>query len=253
LELNWTTFILEIVNFLVLVWILKRFLYKPILDIVKQRRIVAEKILHDAEAAKGEAQALNQRYEERQADWEQERQQAREKLMQEIETERTHQMDALQLKLQEEQDKARAAESHRQVAIARAAEKMALKQAARFASRLLEQFSSLELEAHFLDSIVNELSQLPEESTAKLRDSWSKLPEHILIESAYPVNESQKNKLEISLSKLLGDSIPINYKQQADIVCGLRISIGAWILSTNIRDELSGFVELTNNLTMESS
>lgn len=253
MELNWTTFILEIVNFLILIWILKRFLYKPILDIVEQRRIVAEKILHDAEAAKCEAQALNQKYEERQAEWEQERQLAHEKLMQEIEEERIQQMNTLQLKLQEEQDKARTKESYRQANITRTAEKTALKQAARFASRLLERFSSPELEAHFLDSIVNELVQFPEESITRLRDSWSKLPEHILIESAYPINENQKNKLETSLSKLLGDSIPINYKQQVDILCGLRISIGAWILSTNIRDELTGFIELTNSLTMETS
>jgi F-type H+-transporting ATPase subunit b len=252
MELNWSTFILEIINFLILIWILKRFLYKPILNIVEQRRIAVEKVLHDAEVAKSEAQTLNQRYEERQANWEHERQLASEKLTQEIEEERARQMDALKSNLEKEQDAARAAESYRQAAVERAVEKTAMKQAARFASRLLEQFSGPELEAHFLDSIVNEISQLPEESTAKLRDSKTKMPEHILIESAYPINESQKNKLEKSLSILLGDNIPTDYEQHEDIICGLRISIGAWILNANIRDELSGFVELTNGLTMES-
>lgn len=253
MELNWTTFILEIVNFLILIWILKRFLYKPVLNIVEQRRISVEKILRDAETARSEAQVLNQRYEDRQANWERERQLARDKLAQEIKEERTKQMEVLQLNLQKELDKARAAESYRQAAIAQAAEKTALKQAARFASRLLEQFSSPELEARFLEIIIKEISQLPEESTAKLRGSWTKIPEHILIESAYPINEIQKNELKSSLSLLVGDDIPINYEQQADIVSGLRISIGAWILSANIRDELSGFVELTYGLAKESS
>ena len=38
MELSWPTFFLEIVNFLVLVWILKRFLYKPILQAIEQRK-----------------------------------------------------------------------------------------------------------------------------------------------------------------------------------------------------------------------
>ena len=37
MELNWTTFALEAVNFMVLVWILKRFLYKPVLAAIAQR------------------------------------------------------------------------------------------------------------------------------------------------------------------------------------------------------------------------
>ena len=38
MELNWTTFALEIVNFLALLWILKRFLYRPVLATLAERR-----------------------------------------------------------------------------------------------------------------------------------------------------------------------------------------------------------------------
>ncbi len=38
MELNWSTLLLEIVNFLVLVWILKRFLYRPVLQVIEERR-----------------------------------------------------------------------------------------------------------------------------------------------------------------------------------------------------------------------
>jgi F-type H+-transporting ATPase subunit b len=38
MELDWTTFALEIINFLALIWILKRFLYRPVLATLGQRR-----------------------------------------------------------------------------------------------------------------------------------------------------------------------------------------------------------------------
>ena len=41
MQIDWTTFALEIINFLVLVWILKRFLYRPVLDTLARRRAAA--------------------------------------------------------------------------------------------------------------------------------------------------------------------------------------------------------------------
>lgn len=38
MQIDWTTFVLEIVNFLALVWLLKRFLYTPVLDVLARRR-----------------------------------------------------------------------------------------------------------------------------------------------------------------------------------------------------------------------
>ena len=37
MEINWTTFVLEIVNFLILVWLLKHFFYRPVLAVVARR------------------------------------------------------------------------------------------------------------------------------------------------------------------------------------------------------------------------
>ena len=37
MQIDWTTLVLEIINFLVLVWILKRFLYKPVMEAIAAR------------------------------------------------------------------------------------------------------------------------------------------------------------------------------------------------------------------------
>lgn len=68
MELNWSTFILEIINFLILIWILKRFFYKPVLEVIARRRAGIEKTLEDAQALHNEAKALQKQYESRLAD-----------------------------------------------------------------------------------------------------------------------------------------------------------------------------------------
>ena len=54
--IDWFTVGAQALNFIILVWLLKRFLYKPILNAVdaREKRIAAE--LADADAKKAEAQ-----------------------------------------------------------------------------------------------------------------------------------------------------------------------------------------------------
>src|SRR5271166_229437 len=54
--IDWFTIAAQALNFLILVWLLKRFLYKPILRAIdaREKRIAAE--LADADAKKAEAQ-----------------------------------------------------------------------------------------------------------------------------------------------------------------------------------------------------
>ena len=57
--IDWFTVIAQVINFLILVWLLKRFLYRPILNAIdaREKRIAAE--IADADTKK--AQALKQR------------------------------------------------------------------------------------------------------------------------------------------------------------------------------------------------
>lgn len=52
---DWSTLALQTVNVLVLLWLLKRFLFRPVANIIAARRQEAERILTEAEAARAEA------------------------------------------------------------------------------------------------------------------------------------------------------------------------------------------------------
>ncbi len=54
--INWFTVFAQAINFLILVWLLKRFLYKPILNAIDAREKGIAAQLADAEAKKAEAQ-----------------------------------------------------------------------------------------------------------------------------------------------------------------------------------------------------
>jgi F-type H+-transporting ATPase subunit b len=245
-ELNWSTFVLEILNFLVLIWILTRFLYKPVLAVIAQRRAAIEKQLADARALHDEAQALETRYQARLGEWEQERQQAREQLADEIEAERARRLAALHSELAQQTERAAAAETRRQADAQLKAEETALVQAARFAARLLAQVASPELEKHLVDRVLEDLSQLSEERLAALRNSWGQAPATAVVTSAYPLIDTQRQQFQQSLGTLTGSAAAVRFEQDPELLAGVRIAVGAWMLSGNLRDELSSLAEFAH-------
>src|SRR5580698_8311616 len=56
MPIDWFTVVAQAINFLILVWLLKRFLYKPILDAIDERERGIAAQLAQAEATKAEAQ-----------------------------------------------------------------------------------------------------------------------------------------------------------------------------------------------------
>ena len=104
------TFVLELINFLVLIWILNRLLYRPLMNVIAQRKAAIQKTLSDAEAVRGKAQALQAQYEHRLADWDQERDKAREQLRDDVAGERIRLLDNVRTELVQEREKAAALE-----------------------------------------------------------------------------------------------------------------------------------------------
>ena len=246
MELNWSTFVLEIINFLVLVWILKRFLYKPVLDVIARRRAGIEKTLAEAEKLQVNAERLQEQYEGRLADWGRERQQAREAMVREFEVERASKETELQTILEQEREKAVVTEARRQVDAIRKIEETALMQGARFATRLLEQASGPDTEARLVELVITELTRLPPEHITALRKSYGKTPEAIVVVSAFPLPDDQRQRLKQALATVTRPNLPLRFEQNSELLAGVRITIGAWVLGANILDELKGFTELAH-------
>src|ERR1700730_18572957 len=57
MRIDWPTLALQTVNVLVLVWLLARFLFRPVMAIIAERRVAAEKLLADAATTRAQAEA----------------------------------------------------------------------------------------------------------------------------------------------------------------------------------------------------
>ena len=241
MELDWSTFLLEIVNFLILVWILKYFLYKPVINIIAQRREHIQKKEDAATALHNEAESLKNQYQTRLAKWEAEKKVLHKALLKEIETERKQLMEQLNKSLEEEKRKAHILIERRSKEELINNEKTALQQGALFCSRLFSRLAGPELENAIVQITLEELDKLSVEQQQLLQTACSKETAPISIFSAYQLSSANRDHIEKLLHKIVDQKTRFIYKQEPSLISGLRIRIGSWYLGANLKDELKYF------------
>jgi F-type H+-transporting ATPase subunit b len=240
-ELNWTTFILELVNFVVLIWILNRFLYRPVMNVIAQRKAAIQKTLSEAETTRNEAQVLQSQYENRLTEWEQEREKARTQLRDEISAERSRLLDNLRAELDQERQKAVAVEQRRLKDFAQQAEATAIAQGGAFANRLLSRLGGPELERKIIDMVKEDLPNLPHDQLQAIRGAAATIEVPMKITSAYPLDTSRRDVLSHACRTLAGRDVACEFLEDRALIAGVRISFGSWVLRANMQDEMSFF------------
>jgi len=241
MEFDWTTVILEMLNFLVLIWLLKRFFYRPVLAVIEKRRAASEKIMTDADARHHEADALKGDYTQRLAQFGKERELAMARLDEEIAAERERRLTAVELEATADRQRRRMLEgreaSEREAAMAHEAVAIA----GRFASRFLERLAGPEMETRLVDLALAELQTVSPEKLAELRTALRDPATSIKVVTVYPLDATRRASFAAVLGKLAGRELTPQFQEDATLKSGLCLMAGAWVLMANLRDELNFF------------
>lgn len=237
MELDWTTFALEILNFLILVWILQRFLYRPVLTVIQRRRAAIADTLARAREERAAAERLQADYQQREATWRDEREQARERLAAELAAERSRRLEQLDAELASERHKAEAVAERARAQTEQRLAGEARELATAFAARLLQGLAGPELTARLARLAAAQFAELPESRLAELRQAGGPA----LVISAHPLAEAEREQLRRAVEAALGTRLDWQWREDAELIAGLRLELGSWRAAASLRDELSFF------------
>ena len=243
MEFSWTTFFFEIINFLVLVWILQRFLYKPVMKVIAQRKANIEGRMEEAKAIQSAAQELQRQYENRMADWEKEKDKARTQLLDEFATERARLMAELLKSLEQERERNRVLEQKYAIELRKKMEQESCATASRFAALLLSRIASAQLEDSIRELMIEDLSHLTQDKIQSLRQACEDTDTPLKVTSAYPVDNDARAAITRALASLIAKPVVCNFVRNPDLLAGFHVSVGFWALDCNLKDGLNFFAE----------
>ena len=241
------TAIFEALNFLVLVWLLKRFFYRPVLAVIEARRAETAKTLADAEAVRSDAEGMKSEYQVRLAEVGKDRALALARLDEEIAAERIRRLADLEVKISEERKRHEAVAARERGELALTLERQALASAGRFATRLLDRLAGPELEAKLADLALSELAAQAPDQLEALARALQEAGASIKVASAYPLDEARRAAFAAVLGQLAGRPLSPEFSEDATLKAGVYIIAGSWVLMANLRDELGFFSGTVNH------
>lgn len=243
MPIDWFTVIAQTLNFLILLWLLKRFLYRPIIAGLDAREKKIADILNEAESKKTQAQALESSYEKKLSDIENERinrlnsaTKSAEDAAKEIIDEANLAADNLVKKrlqaLQLEVNQLKQQVLHQSVQEIYAQ-----------CRKVLSDLAGVELDNIMFDNLIQRINQLDNELTTQLQAALTSCDNKILIRATFELTADQLNCLQLSLqSKLVSDKqqpILLSQTKVPELISGLELILSGWKMPWSVHNYLS--------------
>jgi len=226
LELDWLTIAAQIANFLVLIWLLQRFLYTPITRAMAKREARIEERLADArhqrQEAEREAQALRERQreldaraEEIMAEARREAEALKEQLEQDVRSEFAEKRANWQENLEQEK-----AELVRQL------RKRMADQVVKVVRRTLSDFANTDLAEQLANEFARRLETLDGDNRTRLRAAAARPGTDAVIESGIDLPAVARRRIAQAVDDNLAGNIKLDFRTDEDVVLGVRLSLG---------------------------
>jgi F-type H+-transporting ATPase subunit b len=236
--IDWFTVVAQVINFLILAWLLKRFLYAPILNAidVRERRIAEE--LADADAKKAEAQKERDEFQNKNEAFEQQRAALMNKVTEEAKTERLRlldearqEADALRTKRQEAQ---RNDAHHLNQAISRRAQQEVFA----IARKALTELAGASLEVRMGQVFMRRLRAMNDAIKAELAAVLKSAAAPAIIRSTFDLPVEQRAAIQNALNETFSAEIRVRFETAPDIVSGIELTTNGHKLAWSIADYL---------------
>ena len=244
--IDWFTVGAQAVNFLILVWLLKRFLYQPVLAAIDGREQLIAATLKDAAEQKARAQATGEELRKRTAAFDAERECLMRKAADDGAAQRQRLIEAarqeselLRVKLAQSLA-AQRAELGRQLLLRTQAEVFALTRKA------LSELAGASLEDRMIEVLIDRLHGLPEPE--KLALAGAKADAAVLVRSAYDLAPAGRAKLEAAIRERVHANTAVRFETAPALVCGLELSLDGVKLAWSVSDYLSTLAQDTATL-----
>jgi F-type H+-transporting ATPase subunit b len=237
--IDWFTVGAQALNFLILVFLLRRFLYKPILHAIdaREKKIAAE--LANADAKKAEAQKERDEFERKNAKFDQERAALMSRATDEAKEERQRLLeearkaaDAMSAKRQET---LRTDSRNLNQAIARRTQQEVFA----IARKALTDLATTSLEERLAEVFTRRLRELDGNAKGKLGEALKTGSEPGVVRSAFEMPAVQRAAIQNALNETFAAEIRVRFETSPDLVSGIELTANGHKVSWSIAGYLA--------------
>jgi F-type H+-transporting ATPase subunit b len=239
MHFDWSTLALQTLNVLILVWLLRRFLFRPVVDIVARRKDAADKLLADAAATNERAQAAAAEIERREETLTAEGNRILAGARMAAEAERTRLLSQAKDEAAQAHDAAQAALDRTREQMRRELEAEARHLAVTIASRLLGRVPPAAIDVALLQSFEAWLGGLAADELRSLAQ-----PDEVLeLVTATGLDAKTQAECTDILTRCLGRTPMLHFRTDPSLIAGVELRSQHVRLRNNWRADLDRIAE----------
>ena len=249
--IDWFTVAAQALNFLILVWLMKRFLYKPILNALDAREKLIAKELADADAKKAEAQKEHEEFQKKNEEFDQQRAALLTKATDEAKTERERLLDDARKAADALSAKRQESLSHDAQNLNQAISRLTQKEVFAITRKALTDLATTSLEERMGEVFDRRLRELDGKSKSVLGDALRKNSEPALIRSTFDLPAAQRAAIQNALNETFSAEIHIRFETAPDLVSGIELTTNGQKVGWTIADYLASLEKGVGDLLKE--
>ncbi|MBS0476607.1 MAG: F0F1 ATP synthase subunit B, partial [Proteobacteria bacterium] len=222
--IDWFTVGAQVVNFLILVWLLKRFLYRPILDAIDAREQRIARELAEADAKKAEAAEERADFERKNAAFDKEKASLLAQAVAAANAERQRLLDAARQHAAE-------LSARRQETLLREAQDLnheigrrAQQEVFAIARKALGDLADATLEERMVGVFIHRLQALSADERQKLAAALQAAARPMVVRTTFELAQPEQTSAAEAIKALLGNGTEIRFETAPDLVSGIELS-----------------------------
>jgi F-type H+-transporting ATPase subunit b len=237
MHIDWWTLALQTVNVLVLIWILGRFFFRPVANIVIKRQEEANKLLAAATAARQQAVDARVDADKLRAENDATRDQLIAEAHKSAQTEKENLLAQTSQELAKLRGEAEAAITQDRIAAEKAIIARAGELAVEIAQRLLGRLPSKITLSIFLDGLCQEVRALPPEARESFASAMA--ADHTIeVVTAMPLSEEETRNVRDALKAAFGSELPFKFRADATLIAGIELHSPHTVVRNSWRADL---------------
>ncbi len=228
----------QIVNFLILIWLLRRFLYGPIMKAMHRREDRITQRLQEAAQGRKEAEQEGRTYRERLQELDEQRERLLEEARQAAEQERASRHEAIRAEAEERQR-----QWHRQLDAQRGEFLEELRQhSVRYVTTLarhaLRDLADAKLEDQMVRVFLRRLDDLDDGERHRLTEAARHAGNEVVVTSRFEIESAGRGLITKAIHGIILDGAAVAYEHGAESVSGVELSAGGQTVGWNFESYL---------------
>jgi len=251
--IDWFTVGAQALNFTVLVWLLKRFLYQPVLDAIAAREARIAQQIADAAASTAQAQTQGAAFAQQRQAFDAQRAGLLDQATRDAQAERTRLMadarQAVDTWRTQQQEALRSEAASWQKALHDGVRREVFE----ITRRLLADLASADLEARLVEVFVRRLANLDVPARNRLSAVLAASRAQVLVQSAFPLPSPGRTAIQAAVNACALAEVPITFATCPEQLCGIELTCAGEKLAWSVDQYLGALEHRVADLLLAAS